>query len=189
MNVNARPGHHLRIVFTALVIVAGAACGGGSPSSTARAAASSYEQYAVESCAAWDALFRAVGNPDTATGSDLSRALDEAVTAGDAASAERLATDIAKELRAGREHIAVASGWQPRAQVLAQMDRMFAAYEAMIAAKLAAARREPSAVPPQAAFEQAGGVEAYFAWIEAIRAAVEGTAGQAGPCPNLPISP
>lgn len=130
MNAHARPRRHMRIASLALVIVAAAACGGGSPSSTARAAASSYEQYAIESCAAWEALFLAVGNPDTASGSDLSRALDEAVEAGDAASAERLAIEITRELRSGRERIAAASGWQPRAQVMAQMDRMFAAYEA-----------------------------------------------------------
>lgn len=59
----------------------------------------------------------------------------------------------------------------------------------MIAAKLAAARREPNAVPPQTAFEQAGGVEAYFAWIEAFRAAVGGNAAAAGQCPNLPVPP
>ena len=43
----------------------------------------SYEDYAFAACAAWDRLFVAVGNPDTASGSDLSRSLDAAVEASD----------------------------------------------------------------------------------------------------------
>jgi hypothetical protein len=178
-----------QMVFTALSVGVGVACAGGPPGSAARPAASSYDEYAIESCAAWDALFRAVGNPDTATGSDLSRALDQAVSASDAATAERLAAEITRELRVGREHAAVAGGWQPRAAVMTHLDRMLAAYEAMIAAKLAAAKGEPNA-DPQRAFEQAGGVDAYFAWIEALQAAVKGTAGgTGGQCPNLPVPP
>jgi hypothetical protein len=180
----------LRIVLVVLTVVAGAACGTGRPSATVPSAATSYDEYAVASCAAWDALFRAVGNPDTASGSDLSRALDQAVAAGDAASAERVAADIVKELRVGREQVAIAGGWQPRAAVMVQLDRVFAAFEAMIAAKLAVARQEPNAVDPQSAFEQAGGVEAYFAWIEALRATGAGASGAtAKQCPNVPVTP
>lgn len=160
----------LRGVVLLLIVLASAAC-----APQARRAAS-YEEYFVAACAAWDALFGAVGNPDTGGGSDLSRKLDEAVSAGDAAAAERLAAEIAKELKTGREQIAVAGGWPPRAAVMVQLDRVFAAYEAMIAAKLAAARHEPTAVDPQAAFEQAGGLEAWFAMIDAMRAAGLGAA-------------
>lgn len=178
----------LRIVFAALLAFAGAACEGSPPSATAGPAVDSYDEYAVASCAAWDALFRAVGNPDTASGSDLGRSLDQAVAAGDAASAERVAVHIVRELQAGRKLVAVAGGWQPRIQVMIQLDRVFAAYEAMIAAKVAAARREPNAIEPQAAFERAGGVEAWFAMIDAMRAAGGGGATEEQ-CPNVPVSP
>ena len=139
-------------------------------------------------CAAWDSLFRAVGNPDTGTGSDLSRALDDAVAAGDAALADRLATDIVRELEDGREQVAVAGGWQPRAPVMVQLDREFVAFEVMTSAKVAAARREPTALDPQTAFEQAGGIEAWFTMIDAMRAA-GGDSQTEDQCPNVPVTP
>lgn len=177
-------------ILVALIVLASAGCGARAPSATAPPAAAAFEDYADAACAAWEALFRAVGNPDTASGSDLSRSLDEAVAAGDGASAERLAAEIARELDAGREHVAVAGGWQPRAAVMVQLDRVFAAYGAMIAAKLAAAKREPNAVEPQAAFEQAGGVEAWFAMFDAAREAGAGTAGATERrCANVPVTP
>lgn len=173
----------------ALILVAGAACGAPMPSATAtQAPAASYEEYRVAACAAWEALFKAVGNPDTGTGSDLSRALDQAVAAGDVASADRQAADISTELEAGREQVAVASGWQARAPVMVQLDRVFVAFEAMTSAKRAAARREPNAVNPQTAFEQAGGLEAWFAMIDAMRAAGGGSATEEQ-CPNVPVAP
>jgi len=175
-------------VLIAVIVLAGAACGDGSSRATARPAAASYDEYVVAACAAWDAMFRAVGNPDTASGSDLSRALDEAVTAGDGAAADRLATDIERELNVGREQVAVAGGWPPRASVMVQLDRVFVAFEAMIAAKRAAARREPNAVDPQAAFEKAGGVDAWFAMIDAMRAAGGGGATDQQ-CSNVPVTP
>jgi len=134
MRTNGRP---IRIVLAVLVALTGAACSASPPSASAPPAAASYEEYRIAACAAWDALFRAVGNPDTASGSDLSRALDAAMTAGDVASADRLAMDIARELKTGRDQIAVAGGWSPRAPVMVQPDRVFAAFEAMIAAERA----------------------------------------------------
>ncbi len=60
----------------------------------------------------------------------------------------------------------------------------------MIAAKLAAARREPNAVEPQAAFEQAGGVEAWFAMFEAAREAGAGAAAATEQgCSSVPVTP
>jgi len=185
-------GRHLRIVIAVLIALAGAACAGtGSPPSTAApSAAASFDEYRTAACAAWDALFRAVGNPDTASGSDLSRALDTAVAAGDADTADRLAADIVKELKTGREQIAIARGWAPRAPVMVQLDRVFAAYEAMIAAKHATARHEPNAVAPQTAFEQAGGVEAWFAMFDAARAAgADAARADEPPCANVPVTP
>ncbi len=184
---------HLRFPAIALMAIVFAACGTGAPSGVPSAtplpAAASFEEYASSFCSAWEALFRAVGNPDTAAGSVLSKALDEAVTANNGPEAERLATEITAALESGRGYAAVAGGWSPAAPAMTQMNRLFVAFEAMIAAKAAAATGEPGAVDPQAAFEQAGGVEAYFAMIEAMRA--RPSAGQAGSqqCPNLPVGP
>jgi hypothetical protein len=114
--------------------------------------------------------------------------LDEAVESGDIASADRLATQIIDGLEAGREQVAVAAGWQPRARLMMQLDRVFVAFEAMTSAKLAVARREPDAVDPQTALEQAGGIEAWFGMIDAVRAAGGGGAAEE-PCPNVPVTP
>jgi hypothetical protein len=166
-------------------------------SSPSIAVAASYKEYGVASCAAWEALFRAVGNPDTASGSDLSLALDAAVTAGDVTSAERLAGQIATELKAGRAEVAIAAGWQPRALAMVQFDRVFVGYEAMIAAKLVAAKRVPlstpvngaypSGVSPQAAFEQAGGAEGYFAMLDLLGRATPPPGETAQKCANVPV--
>jgi hypothetical protein len=171
--------HRLRVIATTLIVVAaGAAC-------MPKPAAASYEEYFVAACAAWDGLFRAVGNPDTGGGSDLSHALDAAVTSHDVPSAERAAAGIATELKAAREQVAVAAGWAPRSAMMAQLDRVLAAFEVGTAAKLAVAKGTPNAVDPQAAFEKAGGLEAWFAMIEAGRAAGLGAAdGSNRQCAN-----
>lgn len=161
-----------------LVIVAAVGC-------TPKPAAASYEEYFVAACAAWDGLFRAVGNPDTGSGSDLSRSLDAAMTAGDVPSAERAAAGMASELKAARQQVAVAAGWAPRTAMMVQLDRVLAAFEVGTAAKLALAKGTPNAVDPQAAFEGAGGLEAWFAMIEAGRAAGLGAAdGSNRQCAN-----
>ncbi|MEO7229487.1 MAG: hypothetical protein ABIZ30_02715 [Candidatus Limnocylindrales bacterium] len=81
------------MLLVGLMAVATAACEAGSPSPapnpTPLPAATSFEEYAVGFCAAWAALFTAVGNPDTAAGSELSKALDTAVAANDGLAAER----------------------------------------------------------------------------------------------------
>jgi hypothetical protein len=176
------------LVAVLLIAVATGGCAPSPAAATPRPAAATYEEYFVAACAAWDALFRAVGNPDTGSGSDLSRALDSAMTTGDVASAERAASAMAQELKAGREQAAMARGWAPRAAVMAQFDRVLAAFEVGTAAKLAVAKGEPNAVDPQAAFEGAGGLEAWFAMIDAMRAAGGGAATDPS-CANTGISP
>jgi hypothetical protein len=171
--------HRLKVMaIVVIVAVAGAAC-------VPKPAASSYEEYFVAACAAFDGLFRAVGNPDTGSDSDLSRALDAAMTAGDVAAAERAAAGMATELKTAREQVAVAAGWAPRTAMMVQLDRVLAAFEVGTAAKLARAKGVPNAVDPQAAFEGAGGLEAWFAMIEAGRAAGLGAAdGSNRQCAN-----
>jgi hypothetical protein len=96
---------------------------------------------------------------------------------------------ILGELAAGRLQIASAAGWAPRAAVMAQLDRVFAAFEAMTQAKVARALGT-STQEPQAAFEAAGGVDAWFAMFEAMRLAGAGTApATASQCPNVPVTP
>lgn len=168
-----------------------------SPTASVGSVAASYREYAVAACAAWDALFRAVGNPDTASGSVLSLALDKAVAAGDVSTAERQAVDIQRELKAGRDQVAIAGGWVPRALAMAQFDRVFVGFEAMIAAKLAASKRtssnapasgaSPEALDPQAAFEQAGGADGYFAMFDLMSRASPPPGETAYTCPNVPV--
>lgn len=180
-------------MLVAWIAVGVAACGAGPPSPdsspTPRPAASSFDEYATAFCAAWTSLFTAVGNPDTAAGSALSKELDEAVAAENRPEAERLAAEITAGLESGRQHAGVAGGWPPAARAMAEFDRVFVAFEAMIAAKAAAATVTADAVDPQAAFEQAGGVEAYFAMIEAMRARPSAGEARSQQCPDLPVGP
>lgn len=134
-------------------------------------------------------MFRAVGNPDTAEGSVLSKALDAAVTAGDVGSADKMATQILSELATGRRQVAYARGWAPAAPMMTELDRVFVAFEAMVVAKREAAKGAPDAVIPQTAFEGAGGVEAWFAMIEAGRAMASARPGGDHRCANVPIGP
>lgn len=178
----------LAVVAVLLIVVATGGCTPGLAAATPRPAAATYEEYFVAACAAWDGLFRSVGNPDTGSGSELSRALDAAMAAGDIASADRAAAAMIRELRTGREQVAIARGWAPRAAVMAQLDRVLAAFEVRTAAKLAVAKGEPNAVDPQVAFEGAGGLEAWLAMIDAMRAAGGGAATDPT-CANTGISP
>lgn len=148
-----------------LIAAAGVvACGpvAATPLPTA-APATSYAEYHAAACLAWEALDLAVGNPDTGTGSALSRALDDAVAAGDAAAADKLATAMLAELERGRAHLAQAAGWEPARSGLEQLDRVFLAFEAMTEAERLAAATGGDGSAGQAAFEAAGGVDAWFA--------------------------
>jgi hypothetical protein len=178
-----------RAVLAVCLATSAAACDIGVSTVPAPPAAASYDEYALAACGAWDALFKAVGNPDTGSGSELSRALDEAVANGDAAAAERASASMLRELAAGRVQVAVAAGWAPRAKVMAELDRVFTAFEAMTRVKLARARGA-SSEEPQAAFERAGGVDAWFAMLRAMQDAGAGTApATARQCANVPVTP
>jgi len=181
-------GHRqLRIASATLVMAAMAACQTGAPSRTPVPAAGSFEEYAASFCSAFEAMFRAVGNPDTGSGSDLSKALDAAVAAGDVASADKLAAAITSELESGRRHVAFARGWPPAEPMMAQLDRVFVAFEAWVEAKRAAAGQAPNAVDPQAAFERAGGVEAWLAMFQAGRAVASARPAGEHRCASVPI--
>lgn len=173
-------------MFALALLVAVAGCGGGGPGPTS-SPVDSYEAYAAAACPAWDALFRAIGNPETAGWSEPHLALIEAVDAGDVDEADRLAGEITDELEAGRRHVAVAAGWPPAEATMTQLDRVFVAFEAMVEARRTAASSAAGGPDPQAAFEAAGGVEAWFAMFEAARAH-QPPAG-AAQCPTVPVTP
>ena len=152
-------------------------------------AATSYADYWREACAAWDSLTRAIGNPETGEGSELSRALDEAIESGDGAAADRLAAEITTEIALGREHLAAARAWVPGARAVGAADDMFAAFEAMTEAKRAVANDEPPAQDPQAVFQAAGGIDAWYAMLEALDETHDAAGSEARRCPNVPITP
>lgn len=187
------PRRHLTVLLITLLASAASACGTGTPSPppspTPVPAAASFDEYAVSACLAWESLFRAVGNPDTGAGSELSRSLDAAVEARDVQAAEALASEIITELESGRRAIAVAGGWPPAAPMMTQLDRVFAGFEVMTAAHVPLAKGDPGAIDPQAALEQSGAIEAWYAALEAYQAM--GTERPAGtpPCGDLPIGP
>ena len=86
--------------WLAILVLTVAACSGPAASSLAPA---TFEEFATNACDAFEAMFRAVGNPDAGTDSELSKALDEAVQRGDPAEAGRLAEAITVELESGRQ--------------------------------------------------------------------------------------
>jgi hypothetical protein len=170
-----------------LVLLGTAACGAGAPSVAPSATPMTFDTYAVAFCSAWDSLFTAVGNPDTGSGSVLSKSLDDAVAAGDAATAERVAATMTTTLEVARQQAAVAARWPTAATMFHHFDRVVLAYEAMIAAKKAVGAQPQGNA--QAAFEQAGGVDAWTAMLETYRTVDRPTGSSQANCPTVPIAP
>jgi hypothetical protein len=197
------PRRHMTVLLIALLASTATACGTGAPISPASPTpsptpppttaislgATSFEEYAVSACRAWESQFRAVGNPDTGAGSELSTSLDAAVEARDVPAAEALAAEITAELELGRQAIAVAGGWPPAAPMMTELDRVFVGFELMTAAHVPLARGEAGAIDPQAALEQSGAIEAWYAALAAHQAI--GSERPAGTlqCGDLPVGP
>ena len=181
------------VVLLVAAAVATVACAGAPPASTAPSQplrATSFAEYRVAVCSAWDTLSRVVGNPETGSTSDIGRALEQAATDGDAATADRLAGEMTAELTGARQQLAYASGWEPRAEVVAHLDRLFAAFEATVDATRASAHDgELDRDAVQRAFEEAGGVEAWYGAMDAIHAGGATAADPADQCPNTPVTP
>jgi hypothetical protein len=159
------------------------------PSASSAAQAVSFAEYAVAFCSAFDGLIEAVGNPDTDSGSVLSKSLDGAVEAGDAATADRQAAAMTTKLEAARQAAAIAGRWPTAAPMTAQLDRVLVAFETMITAKQAVARHVPGAPDPQIAFEQAGGAIAWFAMLDAYRGVARPSGATTKPCGSGVITP
>ena len=178
-----------------LVALALAGCGlNAGPSvgptvATSSAPAPDYLSFRANACAAFQAMTRAVGNPDTAAPSELGSVLDQAVESRDLATAERNAALIKAELEEAREYARLAGGWEPATPMMAAMDRVLVAFAAWTDAKVERIR-DPSAPDPQAELERAGGIEAWTAMLQATRgimAALPPGASPA-PCEGVPIS-
>lgn len=180
-----------RLVSLLAIVTMAAACSAGSASPSAKGA-TTFEEFHTGFCSGWTSLFKAYGNPDTAAESDLTRAMNAAIAAGNSAEVDRLATEITSELEAGRRHVAYAGAWTPAAPLMAKVDGVFVAFEAMVEAKRAAAGKGLAEAQRlgQEAFEGAGGVEAWRSLydgtvLEAIQSARP--AGATDACPGVPI--
>lgn len=161
------------VAAAALIVLAVVACSPTAASSSASAApsaapvATSFADYQTAFCSSFTSLIRAVGNPDANTPSVMSKQLDDAVKAGNVAAAQRAAAAITAELETGRRQAAIAAGWQPGVPSSTALDRVLLAFEANIAARAATAAPGASA-DPQAAFEHAGGVQAWTALLSSL---------------------
>lgn len=172
------------------LVVAGCGAGSGarSPSPTPPPGASGFDDYATAWCAAWGTLFRVVGNPDTAGWTDDVHRLQDAADAHDAATAGTLQGRINGELERAREQIAYAAAWPPARRTMIQVDRFFVATETWITAYADLAEGVPGAPDPQAAFEAAGGLDA---WRQMSVGAPDIAPYRHGNvrCPDVPMSP
>ncbi len=172
-----------------------------SPAASAAPAASAvpaadYAGFHREFCAAWAELFTTIGNPDTGSGSALSEAFDAALRDGDVVTARAKAPAIIAGLESGRRHIAAGALWPTGAPMMAQMDRLFAAFQASYAAQRDAADRGAQEAKRlgQEALEAAGGLDAWYAIIrpgtlDETRQAISSArpADVSGQCEGLPI--
>jgi hypothetical protein len=189
-------GHHnamSRSLIHAIVLVLigtiAAGCASSTPSVEASRRAASFEEFAGGICSAFESMFKAVGNPDTGEGSDLSDRLEAAAEAGDLATAEQLARQISSELETGRTFAAFAGGWAPGGPTSEHVDRLLVAFEAWSSAQVEAARLGLDAAHAQDAFEAAGGVEAWQGTFQAIQAmASERPPVEPYQCPTVPMS-
>jgi hypothetical protein len=175
--------HSLRAAAAAaLIVLTVAACGSGAPSAPPSAAPATFDDFSTAFCGAFTSLIRAVGNPDAGTPSVLSKALDDAVKAGDAVGADRAAAAMMTELESGRLQTAAAARWQPTAATMAHMERHLVAFEAMTTAKRALAHT-PGSADPQKAFEQAGGVQAWAGLLQGVGSMPVPSGASPKPCP------
>lgn len=167
-------------------------CSSGAPGASVGASlplqARTHAEFGAAYCAAFDAMFTAIGNPDTGSGSELSKALDAAMATRDLDTANRLANTITGHLERGRKQAWIARGWPSADPIMAQVDRVLVAFEAMVEAKRAAAAGASGAVDPQVAFENAGGVRAWFAMLEAARGLERPPGTPPTTCPTVPVS-
>ena len=149
----------MRFGWLTACIVAIAACGPTAPPT--------YQGFATNACDALAALDRTVRSGHRAA--ELTRTLDEAVRGANVERADELASVIVAELERGRQSAAAAAAWQPGATAMAHLDHVLVAHEAVVAAKVRRAARDPAA-NPDAIFRAAGGTVAYDAMLREFEA-------------------
>jgi hypothetical protein len=160
--------HAVRTAALGLLVLAIAGCGASASSAALPSAPpNTFDEFSTQFCGAFTSLFRAVGNPDANTPSVMSKALDDAVKAGDGPAADKAAAAMMSELESARVQTAAAARWQPTAAIMVQMDRLIVAYEAMTTAKQTLAHT-PGSPEPFKAFEAAGGREAWAAVVAGV---------------------
>lgn len=192
--------HTAAVGLSVLVLVATTACQGGTTPdpSPSVPGATSYLEFREAFCSAWEDLFRAIGNPDAGSDSELSKAMNDAIAAGDRAEVDRLAGEIIRALESGRGNLRVAGGWAPGSTIALAMDPIFVTFERMIEAKQLAASQglglDETTRAAQSAFEGAGGMEAWANGLRSMQnvdvARVIASARPAGlepQCENVPI--
>lgn len=179
-------GTVIAVVIAASAVACGASTASPSPSP---AGATNFDEYATAFCSAWGTLFRVVGNPETASWTDAVQQLQAAADAGDDATAAGLQGAINTELEAARLQIAYAAAWPPAASTMAEMDRFFVAEELWIVAYVDIAKGVPDAPDAQAAFEAAGGLDAWQAMFEAYAEMAPHRPASVDQCPGIPIGP
>lgn len=166
--------------LAALLALAAAGCSGGAPSPSTLPVATSADEFAAAWCGSLEALARAIGNPDTAADSKLSAALDAAISRADYTGVEEVAAQMKAELATGRQLASVAAGWPPGTAMAGQVDALLRAVEVLVETKRANATRGLGEADgaAQAAFEAAGGIEAWQGMFEAARSLpADATAG------------
>ena len=155
-----------------------------------------FQEFHDSFCSAWESMFRAIGNPDTGSGSELTAAMDAAITAGDLPSVDRVAAQISGELESGRRQVERATGWPPATPMMAQLDLVFVGFEALTEAKRAAANQglQVARTRGQQALVDAGAIDAWFALIrpgvlDETRRAMESATPPGAPaqCANVPV--
>ena len=176
----------VRDVAVAVLMCVALGCGQATSPAPSTPAAASHDEFVAAACAAFDELGAAIGNPDTGTGSALSKSLDSAVSSGDVPTAGRLADESIARLEAGRRQLAIAGGWEPGRAMAIASDRFFLVSEVLVNGKRAgAATRDLQA--GQAAFEKAGGLEAWQGMITTAGAIKLPPGSSPKLCPNVAV--
>jgi hypothetical protein len=185
--MSPRGSRAVTLLAVAVLVGTGAACGPAAPGLTAAPRIATFAEFFGTWCSSMQSMLRAIGNPDTGTDSQLGKALDAAIEAGDLVSVDAVSNEIRIELQDGRRLAASAGTWPPGAQMASQTERVLAAFDAAIVAKQSAARAGPQKAEEeaQAAFEQAGGREAWTGMLEAARGFPELARADGPSCPGI----
>jgi len=136
-------------------------------------------------CTAVDELFTAVGNPDTGEASPLSRALEDAIVAGDTALIDTTTTAILAHLEASRAAAARAAAYPPAAAGVSAFDEFLTIVAEGVVAKRDAASDglEASRAAAQGTWDRAVGP--WRAWLTELGPVWFEIAGDTPmPCPS-----